>query len=81
MDFFEIPDDYKPEHEMTADEMKETTDYLTSHPLFMKELPKDIEGNPHLTALQNIIYDEDPETLAENLNVHGLPLRNKETSD
>jgi hypothetical protein len=36
----------------------------------MKEIPKDMESNPHLAALQNIIYDEDPETLAENLNVH-----------
>lgn len=57
MDFFEIPDDYKPEKEMTAEEMQETTDYLVSHPLFMKEIPKDIENNPHLIALQNIIYD------------------------
>jgi len=49
--------------------MKETTDYLLNHPLFMKELPADIESNPHLVALQNIIYDEEPEKLAESLNV------------
>jgi hypothetical protein len=76
MDLFEIPEDYKPEHQMTEEEMKETTEYLLNHPLFMKELPADIESNPHLMALQNIIYDEEPEKLAETLNVtNNLPQR------
>lgn len=69
MDLFEIPEDYVPERPLTEEEMNETTEYLKNHPLFLKELPKDIESNPHLVALQNIIYDEEPEKLAESLNV------------
>lgn len=36
----------------------------------MKDIPKNYEENEHLAALQSIIYDEDPEVLAENLNVN-----------
>jgi hypothetical protein len=62
--------------------MNETTEYLKNHPLFMKDLPKDIESNPHLIALQNLIYDEDPDKLADNLNVQSwLICRNKAIKD
>lgn len=39
MDLFEFPDDYKPEKYLTTGEMEEITDYLQSHPLFLKEIP------------------------------------------
>ena len=49
--------------------MEEITDYLKNHPLFMKEVPKDVDSNQYLSGLQNLIYDEDPDKLAESLNV------------
>ena len=36
MDFFEIPDDYKPEKPLTDEEADEITNYLNGHPLFLK---------------------------------------------
>ena len=70
MDIFDIPDDYKPEKPLSEAEMQDITDYLTNHPLFMKDLPEDVNTNPHLAALQNVIYDEDPVVVAESLNVN-----------
>lgn len=46
-----IPDDYEPKQRMTAEETEETFEYLKNHPLFMKEIPKDIENHPDLLAL------------------------------
>eukprot|EP00743_Colponemidia_sp_Colp-15_P005248 GILK01005647.1.p1 GENE.GILK01005647.1~~GILK01005647.1.p1 ORF type:complete len:383 (-),score=79.84 GILK01005647.1:129-1277(-) len=38
---------------------------LSKFPIFMKDVPEDIEDNPHLLALQNLVYDgETPESLA-----------------
>lgn len=54
MDIFEYPDDYKPEKYLTTEEMGEITDYLQNHPLFMKEIPENIQNNPHLTALREM---------------------------
>ena len=54
MDLFEIPDDYKSEKPLTNEEADEITNYLKGHPLFLKELPKDVEGNEHLAALQSL---------------------------
>ena len=47
----------------------------------MKELPQDVGDNPHLAALQNIIYDDDPNIVAESLNVKINLLRNKAMND
>jgi hypothetical protein len=60
MDLFEFPDDYKPEKYLSSEEVQEIGEYLEGHPLFMKELPKDIEGNECLQALIGINNDEDP---------------------
>ena len=57
MDLFEYPDDYKPEKYLTTEEMEDIHDYLKNHPLFMKELPQDIQSNEHLVALQEILAD------------------------
>lgn len=81
MDFFDIPDDYKPEKPLTNEEMDEITNYLKGHPLFLKELPEDISGNEHLMALQAIKDEEDPEIHAENLNVSPLSFRNRPMAD
>lgn len=60
MDFFEIPDDYKPEKPLTMEEMDEITNYLKGHPLFLKEMPEDISSNEHLVALQAMMEEEEP---------------------
>lgn len=49
--------------------MQENIEFFESHPLFMKELPKNLEENKHLTALQNIMYDDEPVNIARNMNV------------
>lgn len=69
MDLFEFPDDYVPEKYLTSEEVQEIGDYLKSHPLFMKELPEDVESNVHLRALMELKEDEDPCEAAEALNV------------
>jgi len=61
MDLFDFPDDYKPEKQLTDEEANELTNYLTGHPLFLKEIPEDISSNPDLVALKAMI-DEDPVT-------------------
>lgn len=57
MDIFDFPDDYKPEHPLTKEEMDENTNYLLNHPLFMKTLPEDPESNEHLRALMLLKED------------------------
>ena len=47
----------------------------------MKDVPENISDNPHLEALQNIIYDEDPDIVAESLNVYLFQFRNKVMKD
>ena len=49
--------------------MDDITNYLKNHPIFMKELPEDVESNEHLAALQTFVEDEDPTEMAEDLNV------------
>ncbi len=48
---------------------------IENHPFFMTTIPTDpeeIEKNPHLKALQSIIYDdESPEGLAESFKERG----------
>lgn len=62
-----IPDDYEPKHRMTAKETEEAFLDLQNHPLFMKDIPKDLEGHPELQALQNLQYDDTPENIAISL--------------
>ena len=69
MDLFEYPEDYKPEKYLSTEEMEEITDYLKNHPLFLREIPENIENNEHLIALQEMKEDEDPTEAAELLNV------------
>ena len=71
MDIFDFPDDYKPEKPLTDAEMDDITNYLKNHPLFMKQLPENIEENEHLVALQSMKEgeEEDPNIVAENLCV------------
>lgn len=35
----------------------------------MKEMPKDIQSNEMLLAMQNLLYDDTPENLAKHFNV------------
>ncbi len=53
MDLFEIPEGYVPDKYLTQDEMDDIENYLKTHPLFMKELPENVEDNEHLKALQS----------------------------
>lgn len=64
MDLFEIPDDYKPEKPLSSEEMDEITNYLKGHPLFLKEMPENIEGNEVLMAIQALKEEEDPQVTA-----------------
>ena len=43
-------DNYVPKG-LTDQQVQENIEYFESHPLFMKELPKDLEKNQHITAL------------------------------
>lgn len=45
--------------------------YLTKHPLFMKEMPKDLENYPDIQALQALLHDDTPEKLAHDFNHAG----------
>lgn len=35
---------------------------IESHPLFMRDIPTDLESNEHLEALQSLIYDDTPDS-------------------
>lgn len=48
---------------MSEEETKEKMEEVMSHPLFMTSIPEEVEGNPHLEALQAIKYDETPEEI------------------
>ncbi|EGR34157.1 tetratricopeptide repeat protein, partial [Ichthyophthirius multifiliis] len=64
-----LPDDYVSNNKMTEQEWEDTTNYLKNHPLFLKQIPENIENNPDLVALQNLIYDDEPENIAKNCKV------------
>ena len=70
-DFGDSEDDweYTPKP-MSDGEFDDNMDYLKSHPLFMKKLPENHEQNQGITALQNLVYDEEPEKVAYHLNVY-----------
>ena len=44
--------------------MDENTNYLLNHPLFMKELPEDLQSNEHIRALMALKEDDDPNQVA-----------------
>mmetsp|Transcript_95224 Transcript_95224/g.221023 ORF Transcript_95224/g.221023 Transcript_95224/m.221023 type:complete len:383 (+) Transcript_95224:46-1194(+) len=49
-----------------------TMNEIRDHPLFMEDVPSDISENPHLLALQNVLYDDQtPEELAEHFRKLG----------
>jgi len=49
-----------------------TMNEIRDHPMFMEDVPSDISENPHLLALQNLIYDgQTPEQLAEHFRQLG----------
>jgi len=67
---FDDDDDWEYTAKGISDEdFNRDMDYFKNHPLFMKELPKDFEKNEDITALQNLIYDEEPLKVAKHLNV------------
>lgn len=43
----------------------------------MKEMPKDIQSNEMLLAMQNLLYDDTPENLAKHFNEKGNELFKK----
>lgn len=49
-----------------------TMNEIRDHPLFMEDMPRDISDNPHLLALQNLVYDgQTPEEMAEHFKKLG----------
>jgi hypothetical protein len=50
MDFDSIPDDYVPKG-VTDEWIDETTNYLKNHPLFIKDMPDELEKNEEILAL------------------------------
>ena len=62
-------EDYVPKG-ISDEDFNEHMEFFKNHPLFMKELPKDIESNPTLSALQTIIYDDTPVNIAQRMNVY-----------
>lgn len=80
MDFDGLDDDYVPKG-ISPEEMKETCDYLGSHPLFMNEIPEDCQENELLSAMQHIVYDDTPENNAKNLNAQANDVLRKHLND
>lgn len=66
-----IPDDYEPKKRMSKEETEEAFEYLRNHPLFIKEIPENLELHPDLLALQNLSYDDTPENNAKALLARG----------
>ena len=60
----------EPKKGLSEAEFQETLDYINQHPLFMKEIPEDISENKILMSLQNILFDDDPENIANYCNVN-----------
>jgi hypothetical protein len=53
---------------MTEEEIKKELEEFDKHPLFMKEIPENIEDNKYLQALQAIKFEGTPDKIAlENL--------------
>lgn len=54
---------------MTEEEIKQELEALQSHPLFMTEVPENVEGNIALAGIQALQYDGKPEDIAIDLLV------------
>lgn len=68
-DFFDgLPDDWEPKERLSAEETEQAFIYLKNHPLFMQEIPENLENHPELMALQHLAYDDTPENIAKALN-------------
>jgi hypothetical protein len=53
---------------MTEEEVRKELEEFDKHPLFMKEIPENIEDNKYLQALQAIKFEGTPDKIAlENL--------------
>ncbi|KRX08937.1 hypothetical protein PPERSA_09041 [Pseudocohnilembus persalinus] len=59
-------DYYHPKDKMPDEEIDKITQDLLNHPLFWKEIPKNFEENDHFKALQQIVYDDEPENIAKH---------------
>lgn len=70
---FDFDDDweYVKKGDMTEEELESNLTYLKNHPLFMKEVPENIEENPEFQAIQNLAFDDTPENIARNCNERG----------
>lgn len=54
------------------DERVWTMNEIRDHPMFMEDMPRDISDNPHLLALQSLVYDGNtPEQMAEHFRTLG----------
>lgn len=55
-----------------VDEKVWTMNEIRDHPLFMEDMPSNIDDNPHLLALQSLVYDgQSPEELAKHFQKLG----------
>ena len=54
---------------MSYEATEEAFVYLSKHPLFMDEIPENLEDYPELQALLNIDKDDTPYNNAKALNV------------
>ena len=54
---------------MSKEETEETFKYLANHPLFLQEVPENMDDHPELQALTHLAYDDTPFNIANNLNV------------
>ncbi len=55
---------------LSEEEFNKNMEFFQTHPMFMKEIPQNLESNPNIQALQSIVYDEaDPRTQADRMNV------------
>jgi hypothetical protein len=58
---------------LSEEEFNKNMEFFKTHPMFMKEIPQDIETNPNIQALQSIVYDDaDSRTKAERMNVSDI---------
>ena len=62
---------WKPKTRMSNEEMDRIENELKNHPLFLKEAPKDLSSSPELLAIQNLMFEDTPENLANYFNRKG----------
>jgi hypothetical protein len=47
----DVPDDWEPKQRLSPEETEQAFIYLKNHPLFMQEIPENVEDYPELMAL------------------------------